>query len=149
MTVAKEQLELRQYIEIGLGPERFVVDIQEIREIIKPQEITELFNCRPYVKGVMNLRGKIVPVYSLADKLDIPGAGAETAASRIVVVTYEDESVGIWVDQVSRVTGVREVQHPPGKHGNLQGSYLKGIGRSATGLVGILDLEKVFSGNEP
>lgn len=135
--------EHEQYIEIGIGNEKYALKIQDIHEIIKMQSITEIPNCRPYMKGVINLRGKIVPVISLRHLFGIPEV-TYTKSIRIVVVNHSEDMVGIIVDQVNKVTTFSEIQPPPDRVGGVNGAYFAGIGLTGLGLVGILKLDQVL-----
>ncbi len=132
-----------QYIEVGIGKERYALRIYDIHEIIKMQDITEIPNSKPYVKGVINLRGKIVPIISLRNRFGLPEE-SYTKSTRIVVVNHADEMVGIVVDRVNQVTTFTDIQPPPERIGSVHGSYFSGIGRTENGLVSILKLEQVL-----
>jgi purine-binding chemotaxis protein CheW len=132
-----------QYIEVGIGEERYALRIYEIHEIIKMQNITEIPNSKPYVKGVINLRGKIVPIISLRNRFGLPEE-SYTKSTRIVVVNHADEMVGIVVSKVNQVTTLSDIQPPPERIGGLAGSYFSGIGHTETGLVSVLKLDQVL-----
>lgn len=132
-----------QYIEVGIGKERYAFRIHEIHEIIKMQHITEIPNSLSYLNGVINLRGHIVPIISLRKRFGSPEE-AHTKATRIVVVNHADEMVGIVVDQVNQVTTFADIQPPPDRIGSVKGSFFEGIGCTETGLVSILRLEEIL-----
>jgi purine-binding chemotaxis protein CheW len=132
-----------QYIVSRLGNERHAFNIRDIDEIIKMEHITEVPNSKPYIKGVINLRGKIVPVVSMCRRFGIP----ETLIgklTRIVVVQYQNEGTGIIVDAVEKVTSFQEIQPPLEMNESLSNQYIDGIGRSPEGLVGILNINRMF-----
>ena len=131
-----------QYIEFGIENERYAIKIYEVHEIIKMQHITETPNCPPYVKGVINLRGKIVPIISLR-KLFLMSEETYTKSTRIIVVNHTEEMVGIVVDRVFKVATFGDIQPPPERIGAIEGSYFVGIG-VAEELVGILKLDQVL-----
>ncbi|KIL40806.1 chemotaxis protein CheW [Gordoniibacillus kamchatkensis] len=135
--------EQEQYIEFGIGNERYAIRIQDIHEIIKMQDITHIPNVMPYVKGVINLRGKIVPVISLRHLF---GLDQETDSknTRIVVVNHQEDTVGIIVDRVNKVTTFSDIQLPPDRVGGIDGNFFVGIGLTGGGLVGILKLDTVL-----
>lgn len=91
----------------------------------------------------MNLRGKIVPVISLRSLFALE-SDVITKSTRIVVVNHVEESVGIIVDKVNKVTTFSDIQPPPDRVGGIKGSYFVGIGIGATELVGILKLDEVL-----
>jgi purine-binding chemotaxis protein CheW len=132
-----------QYVEFGIGDENYAIKISEVQEIIKAQEMTEIPNCRHYVRGVINLRGRIVPIISLRSLFSLNEDSA-TKSTRIVVVNHQEESVGIIVDRVNKVTMLSDMQPPPDRIGGISGDYFAGIGITATGLVAILKLGEVL-----
>lgn len=138
-----EAAQQNQYIEVGIGKERYALRIYDIHEIIKMQDITEIPNSKSYVKGVINLRGKIVPIISLRNRFSL-AEESYTKSTRIVVVNHVDEMVGIVVDRVNQVTTFTDIQPPPERIGSVQGSYFTGIGSTETGLVSVLKLDQVL-----
>lgn len=132
-----------QYIEIGIEEERYALKIDAIHEIIKMQAITVLPNTLNYIKGVINLRGKIVTILSLRGRFGFPEQ-APTKTTRIVVVTSGDDMIGIVVDRVNQVTSFAAVQPPPAHVGQVKSAFFTGIGETKDGLVCILKLEQVL-----
>lgn len=132
-----------QYVEFGIADEQYAIRIQDIHEIIKMQEITQIPNVRAFVKGVINLRGRIVPVISLRNLFDMAEAPS-TKATRIIVVNHLEDTVGIIVDRVSKVTTFTDIQPPPDRFGGMESNYFIGVGITDGGLVGILRLDEVL-----
>jgi purine-binding chemotaxis protein CheW len=132
-----------QYIEVGLNKERFAIHISDIHEIIRMQDITTVPNVRAHVQGVINLRGIVVPVFSLRSRLNMVESTA-TASSRIVVVRHGEEKIGLLVDQASHVITLEEIQPVPETLGGLNTAFFSGIGHSDAGLVSVLNLEEVL-----
>lgn len=132
-----------QYIEIGIANEQYALRISDIYEIIKMQPITEIHSDKPYFKGVINMRGNIVPVISLRSRLGMPEEPV-TKSNRIVVVKQTDEMIGIVVDRVTKVTTFSEIHPPPEWVGGVSTRYFEGIGLSSEALVGILMLDQVL-----
>ena len=132
-----------QYVEFGVHQERYAIRIYDIHEIIKMQEITEVPNTSFYVKGVINLRGKVVSVLSLRSLFGL-SEDEPTKTTRIVVVNHMEDTVGIIVDRVNKVTTFSDIQPPPERLGGVQGNYFVGIGLVEDGLVGILKLDEVL-----
>lgn len=129
-----------QYVGVRVKTEHYAIPILEIQEIIRMQEITEVPNTRPCVLGVINIRGKIIPVVSLRERIGLPEAD-HTKHTRIVVVTDGDSEMGVIVDSVNQVLSFEDIQPPPDA-GKV--AYLRGIGRKNEMLVSILDLEKLI-----
>jgi purine-binding chemotaxis protein CheW len=138
-----QMTEQQQYIEFGIEHERYALRIEDIHEIIKMQDITQIPNVMPYVKGVINLRGKVVPVISLRNLFHL-GEKQYSKSIRIVVVLHQENTVGIIVDSVNKVTTFSDFQPPPERVGGLDGSLFSGIGLTDNGLVGILKLDTVL-----
>ncbi|MNO41704.1 Chemotaxis protein CheW [compost metagenome] len=138
-------LQKEQYIELAVGPETCAIRIEEVHEIIKMLSITDIPFSRNEVKGVVNLRGKVVCVMSLRNLLGMSDE-PYTRATRIVVVRYREEFVGLIVDKVNKVTTYGEI-HPPsgGQVRNREGVFL-GIGQREDQLIGILKLEEILGG---
>lgn len=132
-----------QYVEFGIENEQYAIRIQDIHEIIKIQNITPIPNMKNFVKGVINLRGTIVPVISLRCLFDMAEAEV-TKSSRIVVVHHHEEAIGIMVDYVNKVTTFSDIQLPPERVGGVTGGFFTGIGVADHGLVGILQLSEVL-----
>lgn len=132
-----------QYVEFGIKDEQYAIRIQDIHEIIKIQNITPIPNMKEFVKGVINLRGTIVPVISLRCLFDMAEAEA-TKSTRIVVVHHQEEAIGIMVDYVNKVTTFSDIQLPPERVGGVRGGFFTGIGVAEHGLVGILHLSEVL-----
>ncbi|MFD2671081.1 chemotaxis protein CheW [Marinicrinis sediminis] len=132
-----------QYVEITVDDGKYALMIQDIHEIIKIQDITQIPNSRPHIKGVINLRGIIVPVISLRNRFGLPELPYDKA-TRIVVVNLEDDTVGIVVDKVNKVTYFSQVQPSPVQSDDISGEFLSGVGVTDDGLVGILKLEEVL-----
>ncbi|WP_427051872.1 chemotaxis protein CheW [Paenibacillus sp. TC-CSREp1] len=138
-------LQKEQYIELAVGAETCAIRIEEIHEIIKMLSITDIPFSRPEIKGVMNLRGKVVCVMSLRSLLGMPDE-PETRAARIIVVRYQEEYIGLIVDRVNKVTTYSEIHPPSGGHGRHQEAFFQGIGQQGDKLVGILKLDEILGG---
>jgi purine-binding chemotaxis protein CheW len=132
-----------QYIVSRLGNERHAFNIRDIHEIIKMEHITEVPNSKPYIKGVINLRGKIVPVVSMCRRFGIPETPFDKL-TRIIVVQYRNDGMGIIVDAVEKVTSFQDIQPPLETNDTSNTHYIEGIGQSQEGLVGILNIERLF-----
>lgn len=132
-----------QFVEFNIGTDKYAVIISEVHEIIQMLEITGMPDTPMYVKGVVNLRGKIVPVFSLRLLL---GMSEETVSksTRIIVVRNRDTTAGIIVDKVNKVLRFKDIQLPPDRFGGISSSLLAGIGITDGDLTGILKLKEVL-----
>ncbi|MNI43763.1 Chemotaxis protein CheW [compost metagenome] len=138
-------LQKEQYIELAVGAETCAIRIEEIHEIIKMLSITDIPFSRNEVKGVVNLRGKVVCVMSLRNLLGMSDE-PYTRESRIIVVRYLDEFVGLIVDKVHKVTTYAEIHPHSGGHSRGRDDVFAGIGQQGDQLVGILKLEELLGG---
>ncbi|WP_054938853.1 chemotaxis protein CheW [Paenibacillus ihuae] len=136
-----------QYIVSRLGSERHAINIRDIEEIIKIQHITAVPNSKPFIRGVINLRGRIVPVISMCRRFGISETPID-AQSRIVVVRYRQEAMGIIVDAVEKVTSFEEIEPPLDDHDTIGGKYIEGIGQVADGMISILNIQRLFGEGE-
>ncbi|MDI6717054.1 MAG: chemotaxis protein CheW [Actinomycetota bacterium] len=134
-----------QLVVFEVGSESFGIDISLVQEIIRLQPITEVPKAPMYVKGVINLRGKVIPVVDLRERFGF-AVNEETKATRIVVVNVLGNTVGMIVDAVSEVLRLSsDAIEPPSTIIESVGSqYLKGIGKVEDRLVMLLDLSKLL-----
>ncbi|MFC4767213.1 chemotaxis protein CheW [Effusibacillus consociatus] len=132
-----------QYVVIELREEKYALRIYDIYEVIKMQKITEVPNSKTYILGVINLRGKIVPIISLRKRFGLPEVPA-TKSTRIVVVNIQEEIIGIVVDGVNKVATFTDIQPPTEIVSGVDGTYFEGIGQSEEGLVSILKIDRVL-----
>ncbi len=139
----------QQFLTFALGAEEYGVEILKIQEIKGFSAITPLPNAPPYVKGVMNLRGTIVPIVDLRKKFGMPEE-TYTAFTVIVVVQVQGQIMGFIVDAVSDVLTVSEVdiQPTPDLHGQVDTTFLNGLAKTGEKLVILLDIDKVLTAGE-
>lgn len=138
-------MEPEQYIEFDIEDVQYAIRIQDVHEIIRMQDITQIPYEMPYVKGVINLRGKVVPIISLRSLFQLPEK-EYSKTTRIVVVHHREDKVGIIVDRVNKVAVFKNIEPPPDHVGNIDGHLFAGIGLSDSGIVGILKLDEVLVG---
>jgi purine-binding chemotaxis protein CheW len=141
--------EERQLVVFELGAELYGVEIARVHEIIRLQSITRVPRAPSFVEGVINLRGKVIPVVDLRRRFGLPTA-EHTRASRIVVVEIGDQVVGVVVDGVSEVLRVNTatVEPPSPVVAGIDSEYLHGIAKLPERLVILLDLDRVLAREE-
>jgi purine-binding chemotaxis protein CheW len=121
-----------QIVALHLGDEVYGVDIAIIHTVIIPQAITEVPKTPKYVRGVMNLRGRILPVIDLRKRFDLPDlAESQQKSVRIVIVDTQGITAGLIVDAVSEVLTLpaSSIQPPSGLVANKESEFITGIGR--------------------
>ena len=143
------QQDERQLVVFDLADEGYGVDISAVREIIRLQEITQVPRTPEFVEGVINLRGKVIPVIDLRKRFGVT-VEAESQDNRIVVVDIGDQDIGVIVDAVKEVLRIpTDSVEPPASVITTAGSdYLLGIAKLDSRLIILLDLQKVLSEDE-
>ena len=141
-TVEQEELQL---VIFDLAQENYGVDIIVVREIIRMQEITSVPKAPAFVNGVINLRGKVIPVVDLRQRFELEEA-EHTKDSRIVVVDINGQDIGMVVDAVTEVMRIptSSVEPPSSIVTSMDSDYLQGIAKLESQLVILLDLSRVF-----
>src|ERR1700704_3767754 len=139
----------QQLVVFQLGAEFYGVEIARVHEIIRLQAITRVPRAPSFVEGVINLRGKVIPVIDLRRRFGL-AAAEHTRASRIVVVEIGDQVVGIIVDAVSEVLRVNgaTVEPPSPVVAGVDSEYIHGIAKLPERLVILLDLDRVLARDE-
>ncbi len=139
-----------QIVTFFLGQEEFGVDILLVQEIIRPAPVTEVPNTPRFVEGVINLRGKVVPVIDLRKRLNIPTIDADKA-TRIIIIELEKRITGFVVDSVSKVITVPagSVQGAPDMiMSGVESEYITGVSRIDDRLIILLDFSKILTAGE-
>ena len=142
-----------QYLTFTLGSEMFAVGILNVKEIIEYGNLTEIPMMPPFIRGVINLRGAVVPVVDLAARF----GGKISAVQRrtcivIVEVRQEDakHDIGIMVDAVSEVLEIqaKDIEPPPSFGAKIRADFIAGMGKVAGKFVIILQIDRVLSVDE-
>lgn len=141
--------ELLQLVSFGLGEEEFGVDILQVQEINRMVEITRVPSSPPFVEGVINLRGKVIPIVDLRKRFGMPER-VHDKNTRIVVVELGGRVVGFVVDGVSEVLRIPKsvTEPPPAIVAGVGAEYITAVGKLDDRLLILLDLEKIFSSDE-
>ncbi len=137
--------EVLQLVSFQLGPEEYAIDILGVQEIIRVVEITRVPNAPHYVEGVLNLRGKIIPIINLRRRLGLSST-EHTKDTRIVVVDVAHLLLGFIVDSVEEVLRLPEefIEPSPSTGRGGADEFHKGVGRVEGRLLILLDLELLF-----
>jgi len=141
---------MKQFVAFKLVNEIYGVPIVQVQEIIQKPQMTRLPQMPDFVEGVVNLRGKIVPVIDLRKRFNMDFS-SDIAKTRIIVTQIADQFVGFTVDSVVGVSNLNEDAIEPvpesiGKKGGRE--FLSGIGKMENDMMILLDLEKVLSAME-
>ncbi len=136
-----------QYIVIQVGDEQYGIDIKFVENIVRMQSITRVPNVQEYFKGVINLRGEVVPVMSLRSKLELEDDEI-TSNTRIIIIKLEANApVGILVDEVKEVVTLENSSVDAVSRSSKKEdiSFINGIGKNGGTLISLLDLNMVIS----
>ena len=136
-----------QYLTFRLGQEEYGVEILKVQEIKGYSTVTPIPNMPDYLKGVMNLRGTIVPIVDLRAKFAMAQAD-HNQFTVIIVVTVGTKVMGLLVDAVSDVLNIPkgDVQPTPDFGGQVDARYINGMAKTGDKLVVLLDIDRVMGG---
>jgi purine-binding chemotaxis protein CheW len=150
-TEAREDQKSREgkYLTFVLGEEEYGLEILKVREILGAMPITAVPQTPQFVKGVINLRGKVIPVVDLRLKFGMEEID-QTEETCVIVVEVADMQMGIIVDTVREVMDIREgdIEDPPRFGTQVDTDFILGMGKIEDTVKILLDIERVLSGSE-
>ncbi|MDF1868826.1 MAG: chemotaxis protein CheW [Phycisphaerales bacterium] len=134
-------------VSFNVGQERFAVDILRVQEINRMMSLTQVPQSPPGVCGIINLRGRIVPVLDLRTRFGISVASETHESSRIIVVEVKGTTVGFIVDAVHEVLQIDQgiVEPMPSTSSTADSSYILGVAKLESALLILLDLDQLFT----
>ncbi|MCX4309601.1 MAG: chemotaxis protein CheW [Desulfovibrio sp.] len=137
--------DLIQLVTFRIGEEEFGVDILAVQEIIRMMQITMVPRAPEFIEGVINLRGKVIPVINMRTRFNKPALDQDSN-TRIVVMELENKIVGFLVDGVSEVLRIPEstVEDPPPVVAGIGSEYIRGIGKLDNRLLILLNLDNLL-----
>lgn len=145
----EEDTQKGKYLTFSLGKESYGIEIQYVTEIIGIQAITEIPELPDYVKGIINLRGKIIPVMDvrLRFKKEIKEYNDRTC---VIVIDIMDLSIGLIVDSVAEVINIpeKDIEAPPKMNKGYNNRFIKNIGKVGSDVKLLLDCEKLLNDDE-
>lgn len=150
-TTEQAASELKQLVVFRVGEEGFCIEINKVREINRLVEITKIPESPPFVEGIINLRGELVPVIDLRRRFGFKSAGETNNENRIMVIETEGKLVGYIVDEVREVLRIRASQIEPTPAlvtSGVDDRYIKGVASINDRLLIILDSDLLFSKEE-
>jgi len=140
--------ELLQVVSFHIDQEEFGLDILRVQEIIRVQRLTRVPNSPDFVDGVINLRGKVIPIVGLRRRFGLPEL-AHDNQTRIVVVEVNGTVLGLIVDSVSEVLRIpADTIEPPPRLGKAEREYVRGVGKLDNRLLILLDVDRLLSDSE-
>lgn len=144
-----EEMDQIQLVGVKLGDEEYAIDVLKINTIIRSIEITIVPRMESYILGVMNLRGKVVPVIDLRVRFNLAKNDFDKA-TRIIVVNINNENIGFVVDEVTEVMRIKRsmVEPTPPLVGSIGQEYILGICKYDSRLIMLLDIDRVINDSE-
>jgi purine-binding chemotaxis protein CheW len=145
--------ETRQYLTFRIGEEDFALDVSHVREILEFTTVTKVPRTPDYMRGVINLRGSVVPVLDMRLKFGLTETMKTINTCVIVVEVDLDETktvMGALVDSVQEVFELEaeQIEPPPKMGSGLKTEFIKGMGRKDDRFIILLDIDKLFSSEE-
>lgn len=148
--IESQEVETKQYIVVQIGNEKYGIDIGYIDNIVRMQKITRVPKAQNYFKGVINLRGEIVPVMSIRKKMGLED-DVITEASRIIILKVEEKgSLGVVVDQVCEVITLNtaEIDKSGVSSKNAKDTFINGIGKHGEELISLFEISAILEERE-
>jgi len=143
--------ELVQLVSFMLAEEEYGVEVLKVREIIRMPTITKMPNVLQYVEGIINLRGKVIPIISMRKRFGLM-ENENSSQTRIIIMDVAGGLIGFIVDGVSEVIRIHssEIQPPPSMvlSGGIGQEFITGVFNHAERLLIIMDVDRMFSNDE-
>jgi purine-binding chemotaxis protein CheW len=138
-----------KYLTFSLAGEEYGLEILKVREIIQMMAITAVPRTPAYIRGVINLRGKVIPVVDLRQKMSLP-VEEQTGQTCIIVVDIGEVEMGIIVDRVSEVLDIAgvDIEDAPSFGASINTDFILGMGKAGDHVTTLLDIKEVLTGDE-
>ena len=142
-----------QLVTFQISEELYGVDIMDVKEIVRVQEIRSIPNAPGYVEGLFNLRGEIIPIISLHKRFHLKRAQLgedEELLSGFIIIDIDGMKLGVIIDKVERVVSIeaQDIQPPPQMLTGIGAEYIQGVINREAGYLILLDIRKLFSAKE-
>ena len=138
-----------QYLTFTLGEEKYAIDVSKVKEVLELVSITRVPKTPEFMKGVINLRGKVIPVMDLRLRFRMPEREYDDR-NCIIVTRVEDVSLGMIVDTVAEVHDIAadDIEQPPNYADEGKANYVEGIGKVEGRVTVLIDARKILRANE-
>lgn len=142
-----------QLVTFQIGEELYGIDIMDVKEIVRVQDVRPIPNAPSYVEGIFNLRGDIIPIINLHRRFHLKKSAVgeeDELLSGFIIIDIGGMKLGVIIDRVARVVGVemKDVQPPPQMITGIGAEYIQGVVRQEKGYLIILDIKKLFDPKE-
>jgi len=148
-----ENEDQNKIVSFQLGKEIYAIDIMDVKEIVKTQEVREIPNAPPYVEGILNLRGVITPIINLHKRFFFEKAQLseeDELLSGFMIIEINDMILGIIIDKILRVIPIdeKDIKPPPKMIRGIGVEYIKGVVKEDDKYIIILNISKLFNPKE-
>ncbi len=142
-----------QLVTFQISDELYGIDIMDVKEIVRVQEIRQIPNAPIYVEGLFNLRGEIIPIISLHKRFHLKRAHLgddDELLSGFIIIDLDGMKLGVIIDKVERVVTIEgnDIQPPPQMLSGIGAEYIQGVVNREGGYLILLDIRKLFSAKE-
>lgn len=140
---------IQQLVKFYIADEAFGIGIKQIFQILKPQEVFKVPNTPPFIEGLINLRGKVMTVFNLRKRFNMPDKENDED-TKILVIRMDEYLLGFTVDSVSEILRIQDediVETPPTLT-NFDKRFLSGVAKVEEKLILLLNLEKILTPDE-
>jgi purine-binding chemotaxis protein CheW len=140
---------LRQFISFSVGDEEYGLELLRVKEVIRVHEITWLPKAPAFVKGIINLRGDVIPLIDLREKFGLESLD-QTAQTRVIVIEVEGRLMGMIVDSASQVVRIPadQIDPPPPVLGGPSREFITGVGKLEDKLTILLNVDAILTVDE-
>ncbi len=142
-----------QLVTFQLGEELYGVNIMDVKEIVKIQDVRTIPNAPYYVEGIFNLRSEIIPIINLHKRFHLKKASLEEGDEFLggfIILNIEGNKIGIIIDRIARVVMIQhdDIQPPPQMISGIGAEYINGVVRQEEGYLIVLDIRRLFDPKE-
>ena len=140
---------IQQFVRFSVADLDFGININQIFQIIKPQEVFKVPNTPPFIEGLINLRGKVLTIFNLRKRFHLPEK-ANDENTKVLIINMNGMLLGFTVDNVTEIVRINDedIEDTPPTLKDFDHSFLQGVGKLGEKLILILDLEKVLTPDE-
>jgi len=148
-TGAENSAEITQIVSFRLANEEYGVDIMRVQEIILPGEITQMPEVPDFIRGLINLRGHVIPIVDLRKRFGLP-TNQQDEHTRIIVVNVGTKTIGMVVDAVNEVLRINEeqIEPPPSSVVGIDHAYIESLVKFEDKLLILLNMDNLLSSEE-
>lgn len=144
-----EDTQKDKYLSFSIGAEEYAIHIKFVTEIVVMQHVTAVPDMPDYIRGVINLRGKVISVMDVRTRFHLKAADYDERTC-IIVIDVDEFTIGLIVDTVKEVVDIPPnlIDPPPRTHGGLGNDYVQGLGKIGNKVKILLDVEKIVLAND-